>query len=66
MASIFQSRRQESISAIKNHENEHILYIVVRKYNLEPLPWKPIKRQPYDITKIKRIGIHCRYTRFRI
>jgi len=25
--------------------------VVVRKYNLEPLPWKPIKRQPYDITK---------------
>jgi hypothetical protein len=25
-------------SAIKNQRNEHILYIVVRKYNIEPLP----------------------------
>jgi len=33
-----QGSRQTSISAIKNQRNEHILYIAVRKYNLEPLP----------------------------
>ncbi len=53
-------------SAIKNQRNEHILYIVLHKYNLEPLSWKPIKRQSYDITKIQRIAIYSRNQKWNL